>query len=233
MIVTARQLEDLHRSNGSNGHVTLPYRARLSPLAQDWVRAKKITLGYAEEDRPSNGTGNPAPGPPLAASQASKAAAPTVPPQPFATPATGSSSILYWCDGPCGPSKAALVGMEKQAPLKQMLLPPDRTWIVAVAKELASEMKAGRASAGVVVVQSAAAALVYLNRCPAVRAVVGTCLEAVEQGLQQVAANVLVIEHPHKTLQQVKNMLGRFVRAGRRELPEEVRRHLQELATCG
>ena len=32
MIVTARQLEDLHRQNGANGHVTLPYRARLSPL---------------------------------------------------------------------------------------------------------------------------------------------------------------------------------------------------------
>ena len=123
--------------------------------------------------------------------------------------------------------------MEKEAPLKAMLLPPDRKWIVAVAKELASEIKAGRASAGVVVVQSAAAAAVCLNRCPTLRAVVGTCLEAVEQGLQQVAANVLVIEHPHKTLQQVKNMLGRFVRAGRRELPEEVRRHLQELSTCG
>jgi hypothetical protein len=123
--------------------------------------------------------------------------------------------------------------MEKEAPLKAMLLPPDRKWIVAVAKELASEIKSGRASAGVVVVQNAAAAIIYLNRCPALRAVVGTCLEAVEQGLQQVAANVLVIEHPHKTLPQVKNMLGRFVRAGRRELSEEVRRHLQELATCG
>ena len=31
MIFTARQLEELHRTNG---HVTLPYRARLSPLAQ-------------------------------------------------------------------------------------------------------------------------------------------------------------------------------------------------------
>jgi len=227
MIVTARQLEDLHRSNGSNGHVTLPYRARLSPLAQDWVRARKIALGYAEVDGPSNGNVPPAP----ASSPAAGESAP--PAQPSAPAAPGSASILYWCDGPCGPSKAALVGMEKEAPLKAMLLPPDRKWIVAVAKELASEIKAGRASAGVVVVQNAAAAMIYLNRCPTLRAVVATCLEAVEQGLQQVAANVLVIEHPHKTLPQVKNMLGRFVRGGRRELPEEVRRHLQELATCG
>ena len=41
MIVTARQLEDLYRANGSNGHVVLPYRARLTPLAQDWVKAKR------------------------------------------------------------------------------------------------------------------------------------------------------------------------------------------------
>jgi hypothetical protein len=230
MIVTARQLEDLHRSNGSNGHVTLPYRARLTPLAQDWVRARKIALGYAETDAPHNGAlqnAVPAPQtePPLADSRGDA--------PPSAPGASAPGSILYWCDGPCGPSKAALVGMEKEAPLKAMLLPPERKWIVAVAKELASEIKAGRASAGVVVVQNAAAAVIYLNRCPTLRAVVGTCLEAVEQGLQQVAANVLVIEHPHKTLPQVKNMLGRFVRAGRRELPEEVRRHLQELATCG
>jgi hypothetical protein len=229
MIVTARQLEDLHRSNGSNGHVTLPYRARLSPLAQDWVRARKIALGYGEVDGPSNGSVPPPPAP--ASSPAAGESAP--PAQASAPAAPGSASILYWCDGPCGPSKAALVGMEKEAPLKAMLLPADRKWVAAVAKELASEIKAGRASAGVVVVQSAAAAVIYLNRCPALRAVVGTCLEAVEQGLQQVAANVLVIEHPHKTLPQVKNMLGRFVRAGRRELSEEVRRHLQELSTCG
>ena len=34
MFLTARQLEDLHRANGSNGHLVLPYRARLTPLAE-------------------------------------------------------------------------------------------------------------------------------------------------------------------------------------------------------
>ena len=226
MIVTARQLEDLHRSNGSNGHVTLPYRARLTPLAQDWVRAKKVALGYAETDGPPNGAPAAAPATGPAARESAAAAQPSIP------AAQASGSILYWCDGPCGPSKAALVGMEKEAPLKAMLLPAERKWIAAVAKELASEIKAGRASAGVVVVQNAAAAAVYLNRCPTLRAVVGTSLEAVEQGLQQVAANVLVIEYPHRTLQQMKNMLARFVRA-KREVSEDVRRQLLELASCG
>src|SRR5918993_1746213 len=102
MIVTARQLEDLHRSNGSNGHVTLPYRARLSPLAQDWVRARKVVLGYAETDAPQNGafqTVVPAslPEQPLAASRTD------APPSSPSAPNGASASILYWCDGPCGP----------------------------------------------------------------------------------------------------------------------------------
>ena len=80
-------------------------------------------------------------------------------------------------------------------------------------------------------VQTGAAAVVYANRCPSLRAILGTCQDAVEQGVAQVAANVLVIEYPYKTLQQMKNMLGRFVKATR-ELSEEVKRQLQELSTC-
>jgi len=57
-------------------------------------------------------------------------------------------------------------------------------------------------------------------------------MEAVEQGVRQVGANVLVIEYPYKTLQQVRNMLSRFTR-GKRSLPEDVERQLQELASCG
>ena len=45
-------------------------------------------------------------------------------------------------------------------------------------------------------------------------------MQTVEQGIAQVAANVLVIEHPHQTLNQVRNMLSRFVKA-RREVSEE------------
>src|SRR3989442_1116205 len=128
MIVTERQLEDLHKQNGSNGHVTLPDPPRLTPLA--------------------------------------------------------------------------------------------------------SEVKSGRGAAGVLMVKTGAAAMVFANRCPSLRAVLGTCLDAVEQSVQQIAANVLVIQYPHQSLQQMKNMLGRFVRA-RRGLGEDVRRHLEELASCG
>ena len=57
-------------------------------------------------------------------------------------------------------------------------------------------------------------------------------MESVEQGVKLAGANVLIIEHPYKTLQQVKNLLSRFTKA-KHELSEEVRRQLQEMASCG
>ena len=49
MIYTARQLEDLWKANGSNGQVVLPYRARLSPMASDWIKSKRIIIGYSDD----------------------------------------------------------------------------------------------------------------------------------------------------------------------------------------
>jgi ribose 5-phosphate isomerase RpiB len=214
MIVTERQLEDLHKQSGANGHVTLPYRARLTPLAADWIRKRKVVVGYS--DAQANPSTDPAP----AGLRASAG-------QPIAT-----GTIFWWCDGPCGPAKAALVAREKESLLRALDVPADASRTAAVVKALASEVKSGRAAAGLLMVRTGAAALLFANRCPALRAVLGSCLDAVEQGVQQVAANVLVIEYPHQSLQQMKNMIGRFVRA-RRELSEEVRRQLEDLASCG
>jgi ribose 5-phosphate isomerase RpiB len=217
MFVTVRQLEDYYRRGGANGHVTLPNRARLTPLAQDWVRAKRVVLGYSDGD--------------AQAPQASlTAGAGTSVPAQTAQGAAGAT--LWWCDGPCGPAKAALVAYEKESSLRPLDLPQDPRRVASVVKAVAGEVKAGRAGAAVLMVQNGAAAVVFANRCPSLRAVLGTCLEAVEQGVQQVGANVLVIEYPHRTLQQMKNMIARFVRA-KHELPEDVRRQIQELASCG
>ena len=224
MIVTARQLEDLHRQNGANGHVTLPYRARLTPLASDWVRAKKVVLGYGDSDATQAAPADQAP-PAKGEAGPGGLAAP-------AGQALPTGAVLWWCDGHSGPAKAALVAHEKDSRLQPLNVPAEARRIGTVVKTLASELKTGRAAAGVLMVKTGAAALVFANRCPSLRAVLGTCLEAVEQGVQQVAANVLVIEYPHQSLQQMKNMIARFARAGR--VPnEDVRRQLEELASCG
>ncbi len=261
MIITARQLEDLHRTGGSNGHVTLPYRARLTPLAADFIRARKIVLGYSDVDGPcstvnvtssapdkkdcncgcgtcgdQNSTPSSAPlacgepGRPAASRNDNAGSGQSSSMQRIREVASGE--ILYWCDGPSGPAKAAIGSESKQSPLRPLQIPPDSKRIVAVVKTLAAEIKQGRASGGILLVQNGAPAIVYANRCPSLRAILGTCLESVEQGLGQVAINVLVIEYPFKTLQQMKNLIGRFVRGGP-ALSEEVRRNFQELASCG
>jgi ribose 5-phosphate isomerase RpiB len=212
MIYTARQLEELHKTNG-NGQVVLPYGARLSPLASDWARSKKVSVGYSNIEAPV-----------FAVKPVGMTAA---------TPATGGANpLLWWCDGPCGAAKAAIVAQGKESTLTPIDLPGDTKAIVKVIKHLAGEVKAGRASGGVLLVQSGAAAVIFANRCPALRAIIGTCLEAVEQGIQQVAANVLIIEYPHRTLMQVRNVLSRFAR-GNRQLSDEVQQQLKDLASCG
>ena len=144
MIVTARQLEDLHRKSGGNGQLLLPYRARLTPLAQDWVRAKRVTLGYGE---------------------ITSATAPVVESKSEAcctkcahdSGKCCSSSFVWWCDGPCGPAKAVLTSFEKELGIKPLDVQGGSKQIVTVIKKLASQVKAGEAAGGVLMVESGAA----------------------------------------------------------------------------
>src|SRR5690348_11192589 len=120
MIYTARQLEDLHRGNG-NGQLVLPYGARLTPLAVDWAKAKRIAIGYSnvESAKPRGGEG---PSPPTAA-----------------------DALLWWCDGPCGVAKAAIAGQAKESSLAAIDVPADARQLVKVIKQIAAEVKGGRA----------------------------------------------------------------------------------------
>ena len=209
MIYTARQLEDLHRSEGS---LVLPYGARLTPLAVDWAKAKKLVIGYSNVE-PLKPSARPINGDPHSPADA--------------------KALLWWCDGPCGAAKAAVASQAKETNLAALDVPGEAKNVVKAIKHLAAEVKAGRAGGGILLVQTGAAALLFANRCPSLRAVLGTCLESVEQGIQLIAANVLVIEYPYKTLSQVKNLLGRFARAGQRPVSDDVKQQLQEMASCG
>lgn len=222
MIFTARQLQDLHKTNG---HVTVPIGARMTPLAQDWLRAKHVTLKYGR-----NGTVPPKP----TASAVGATAMPTttMPNDPGNLPLifTPPGTLLWWCDGPCGQAKAAIAQQSRESSLHPLNLPAAMDNLVPAIKQIASEVKSGRASGGILLVQSGAAAVVYANRCPSLRAILGTCRQSVEQGVRQLAANVLVIETPYHSLPQVRNILIPFVR-GRREMSDDVTRQLQELSS--
>jgi ribose 5-phosphate isomerase RpiB len=211
MFITARQLEELHRAGGGNGQVVVPYRARLSPLAQDWVRWKKVEIGYADISV-------------VAKPRAAEAA-------PESLAVSHQQKLLWWCDGPCGPVKAALVTAARDAHIDVTEIGVDARRIVEAIKLIAREIGSGRAATGVLMVNNGATAMVFANRCPSIRAVLGTCNEAVDQAVKLVAANVLVIEHPYKAMPEAKNLITRFLK-GKRELSDDVKRQLKELTTC-
>jgi ribose 5-phosphate isomerase RpiB len=219
MIFTARQLEDLHRSNG---RLTLPVGARLTPLASDWVRARKIAVEFNGNAKPQADAAIRTP--PLAASPHSSTHSADAP----ITPGT----MFWWCDGPCGAAKAAIAAQARETILQPLQLPAEPKYLVAAVKQLARDMRSDRVSAGILLVSSGASAVVYANRCPSLRAILGTCRQAVQQGVEQVGANVLIIEYPHQTLPQARNLLSQFAR-GRRDLSEDVKQQFKELASCG
>jgi hypothetical protein len=210
MMITARQLAELHKSAGGKGQVTVPYTARLTPMAADWARSAKVAIGYAD-------------------AAPAKSAAPVK--AETAAPVVKGKHYLWWCDGPCGPAKAAITMESRQTPMRQ-LEPPGAAGLLWTIKTIAAEVKSGSGSGGLLLVESAAAAAILANRCPSLRAVVGTTLASVEQGLNQWSANVLIIEHPRLSLAQVRNLVSRFVRGGA-ALSEDAKRQIAELASCG
>ena len=135
MIYTARQLEDLWKANGSNGQVVLPYRARLSPMASDWIKSKRLTIGYSDDggakiETPSKEKPSPAPAPP--------------------------GSFLWWCDGPCGTAKAALSAQARESSLAPIDILSEPSRLVSVIRKIAAEIKSERAPGALLMTQSAA-----------------------------------------------------------------------------
>src|SRR4051794_14026719 len=135
MIFTARQLEDLHRNTGANGQIVLPYAARLTPNAQDWIRQRKIGVGYSDVDATAVQQ--------AATTNSRTDAAASAPTTPF----------LWWCDGPCGPAKAALVTQSKESALAESSIAQDQNHLIPAIKHVAAEVKSGRVSGAVLLVQ--------------------------------------------------------------------------------
>jgi ribose 5-phosphate isomerase RpiB len=206
MIYTARQLEQLLKAHGK---IILPYRARLTPLAKDWAKLKKITVAYSDADamllKPADGSAATVKGP-------------------------VSKPLLWWCDGASGVAKAALMSAAREANLVPMAILQDSSRAVSAVRHLAAEVKAGRADGGVMIASNAAAALMFANRSSLLRAVMGTTHAAMEAAIRELAPNVLVLEDQRQTMQQAKNMIIRFAR-GDHKASEAIERELKELAS--
>jgi hypothetical protein len=201
MYLNARQLEQMLREQGA---ITLPYGARLTPAAQDLVRARGLSVQYV-----------------LAA---------TKPAQTVVSPAAVAvKPFLWWSGIASGPAKAALAMASRESSLVEMAILEDATKSLAAIRHLNASVKNNLASGGILVVEHAGATCVLANRCPALRAVVGTSLAALDAGLRDVAANVLILEPGAMPLMVIKNLITRFVKSPR-VVSEELSRQLSELS---
>ena len=136
MIFTARQLQDLQGRGQSNDQIVLPYGSRLSPLALDWARSKRLNIGYG----------------PAEMVESKKPVQAEI--KPTASPG-GASTLLWWCDGPCGAAKAALSAQARESSLAPIDLPSEATQLTSAIKRLALAVKAGQAGGGVLLVKGA------------------------------------------------------------------------------
>ncbi|MFA7235778.1 MAG: hypothetical protein WC058_02850 [Phycisphaeraceae bacterium] len=140
-----------------------------------------------------------------------------------------SNTWLWWIDGRCQ-------AVEKLTThLRETLTPlgarHDASQLHQAVRDAARRVRGGQAAGAILFVPSAALAVCYANRCPSLRAVVATCGEAVEQGVELLGANVMIVEYPHHGFRSMLAMAERFTSAKRPELTG-VERQLKELASC-
>jgi ribose 5-phosphate isomerase RpiB len=207
-IITASQLQSL----GSKT-VHLDPRARLTPLAMDYVRENKLALCYVN---------NP-PSSPASAADSSGSAASTI-------PSANGSRWLWWIAGKC----PVFDDLSTQWRQRWVTTSHRRELAVLhhVIGDLADRVASGKVNGGVLFVPGGARAVVLANRCRSLRAVVGFESRAVEQAIEHAAANVLIIEYPHVSRAVMTQMVQRFIDAPR-PAQAHMQQQMRELSRCG
>ncbi|MBN4061007.1 hypothetical protein JYU15_01085 [bacterium AH-315-I18] len=181
-IVTANQLQ---QAIDDKGYALVSQDARLTPLANDLARLHKTKIKRASPIAGVQGT---------ASTQTHRVL---------------TSNWFWWIDGTCPVVKE--VTNQRQRVLTPMANPRKRDATLSVIRDLASATRSGHVLGGVLFVPTAAKVLCYANRCQSLRAIVGTSDQAVEEGVTELGANVLVIEYPQHGKRSVDAMLDRFL----------------------
>ena len=186
----------------ADGIAVLAHDARLSPLANDLARSKPAKIRRVT---------------PVAPGSQNTASAASLP-------------WAWWIDGKC-PVVEKVVS-ERAARLRPLTSSKASAQLASVVRELAAAIKARQIAGGILFVPSAARATCLANRCSSIRAIVGTCGEAVEQGINELGANVLILEYPHHGYRSNAGMVDRFI--GQPPAPPAaVERDLADLHRCG
>ncbi len=189
MYLTARQIEQIVRETGS---LVLPWGARLTPAAQDLVRARKMELRFDVA---------------APATKAALAAAST-----SVVKVTPARSFLWWSGIAAGPCKAALAMASRDEAIAELVILEDASKVDAAARALSAAIAERRAAGGILIVEHSGLAGLLCNRDANLRAVVGTSLASIDAAIQAFAANVLILEPASFPVMSLKNMILRFAR---------------------
>jgi hypothetical protein len=143
--------------------------------------------------------------------------------------ASGGGAWAWWIEGQC--SAVEEIVNARRARLRMVGASRSSASLDEVVRNVVGAIKGKQVVGGLLFVPSAARAVCMANRCAAIRAVVGTCGEAVEQGIRELGANVLVIEYPHVGPAAVAAMMDRIM-AQAPKAPPQVERQLADLGRC-
>jgi len=205
-IITARKLQDAMDAS-PDGVALLAPTARLSPLANDLARQHKDRIRRASPIDQS--------------ADVSRGAG---------WQAGVTSPWLYWIQRSC--SVAEQIVAERTSVLSQMTASKAPDALPQVVRDIAGAIKSRSSPGGIIFVPSAAKAMCYANRCPSIRAVVGTCTKAVEEGVDHLGANVMVIEYPHHGPESMAAMVDLMTKKAP-SVPPQIERELADLQRCG
>ncbi len=150
----------------------------------------------------------------------------TVSAVPQAVPA---ASWIYWMQGHC-PSAARAIEQGRGKAVADVRTSANQQ-LPAVIRAIAKEFAGGQTRLAVLFVPSAARAVCLANRCENLRAIVGTCRQAVQEGIEFLGANVLVLEYPHHGFKSMDELVRLFLTSSGR-VPKDVESQLTELAAC-
>lgn len=142
---------------------------------------------------------------------------------------SGGGAWAWWIEGHC-PAVDEITSA-RRARLRMIGASRSSASLDEVVRHVAGAIKGKQVVGALLFVPSAARAVCMANRCAAIRAVVGTCGEAVEQGIRELGANVLVLEYPHVGPAAMAAMVDRIM-AQAPQAPPHVERQLADLSRC-
>ena len=140
-----------------------------------------------------------------------------------------NTAWLWWMQGHC-PSAARVIEQLAGKPAEGVGGSTAQNLPAAV-RAAASALGNSKAKLAVLFVPAAARAVCLANRCPGLRAIVGTCRQAVQEGIDLLGANVLVLEYPHHGFKSMAELTGLFLTSPGYP-PMEVQKQLTDLAAC-